>query len=66
MSSPVHEQKRQLQYLKQRVRLIQEMIEQMEQAESHDRTELKRLDEMLAQIRRKITQFKQDWDGEER
>lgn len=65
MSTPVHDKKRQLRYLKQRVILIQEMIEQMETLEDMKQSDLNRLEEMFNQINIKINQFKQDWNGEE-
>ncbi len=62
MSSPVHNKKRQLKYLRQRVILIQEMVEQMEGTADVKSSDLERLDHMFDQIKVKIKQFKQDWD----
>ncbi|WP_158738432.1 SE1561 family protein [Alteribacillus sp. YIM 98480] len=62
MSSPVHNKKRQLKYLRQRVILIQEMVEQMEETDDVKSSDLERLDHMFDQIKVKIKQFKQDWD----
>ncbi|SDH42676.1 hypothetical protein SAMN05192534_105124 [Alteribacillus persepolensis] len=61
MGSPVHTKKQQIDYLKKRMSLIQEMLEQMDVNDS-SLSDLQRLENMLKQINIKINQFKHDWD----
>ncbi|MGY4690566.1 hypothetical protein [Salibacterium sp. K-3] len=65
MGTPVHEKKRQIHYLKQKMTLIQEMLEQMEEAGQLEQDDMERIEKMLTDTSVKIRQFKQDWNGRE-
>ncbi|RSL31641.1 hypothetical protein D7Z54_19550 [Salibacterium salarium] len=62
MGTPVHDRKRQVQYVKQRVHLIQQMLEQMENSEDMQPADLDRLHDLFNKTQIKIEQFKQDWN----
>ncbi|WP_143006033.1 SE1561 family protein [Salibacterium salarium] len=62
MGTPVYDKSRQIQYLKQRVHLIQQMLEHMEDSSEVERSDLDRLEDSFRKTELKIKQFKQDWD----
>ncbi|WP_026703361.1 hypothetical protein [Salibacterium aidingense] len=62
MGTPVHDKKRQLDYLQQRMSLLQEMLARMEVEEDLDKTDIDRIETMMDNTITKIKQFKQDWN----
>ncbi|MDQ0300813.1 hypothetical protein J2S78_003281 [Salibacterium salarium] len=62
LGTPVYDKSRQIQYLKQRVHLIQQMLEYMEGSSEVERSDLERLEDLFRKTELKIKQFKQDWD----
>ncbi|MFD2703885.1 hypothetical protein [Salibacterium lacus] len=67
MGTPVHEKKRQIHYLKQKMTLMQEMLGEMENEDDLQKSEIERIEKILQDTAVKLRQFKQDWkENEER
>ncbi|MFZ4453374.1 hypothetical protein [Salibacterium aidingense] len=62
MGIPVHNKKRQIVYLKERLRLLQGVLEQMEAENDFEKPEIERIEELLKDTVIKVKQFKQDWN----
>ncbi|SFP57663.1 hypothetical protein [Salibacterium halotolerans] len=67
MSTPVHQKKRQIQYLQQKMTLMQEMLGEMEADDDLQKDDIERIEKILQDTAVKLRQFKQDWkENEER
>lgn len=60
MSTPIHDKNQQLQYIKQRLHLLSTMVDNIDPEEGSE-SEMKRLEEMVEQLRIKCRQFQPDW-----
>ncbi|SFM03605.1 hypothetical protein [Salibacterium qingdaonense] len=67
MGTPVHEKKRQIHYLKQKMTLMQEALGEMENESDLQKGDIERIEKILQDTAVKLRQFKQDWkENEER